>query len=420
MGAVFKKSYITNNPYFNDKRWLTGKDFLGFFLHSVGCAQPDPMIFINSWNNSDYTRAGVNGFIDTTTAYIIAPCFDTPGTVKRMPHAGSPANNHYIGFEMTEPRWIQYGQYGKIYVSPENLDKTKAFVRGTYNVAVELFARLCLFHNKNPLQEGVIFSHREGALKGIATDHGDPEHLWNYLKLGYTMDTFRQAVANKMKEQMPDLVMLNNTDMSSLFPQSNSYDSYSTVLSSIPGMEIVPYMATLDRNTRDDINYDKLKSIGVVGVCIEAGYLYDMSHRQVDNYNSPKFRKQVDSATKAKMPFALYATTRAKSVDEAKLEAYYLSFCIRTAPPELGFWLKLKLSNSLVVNNSILNTYASELERMGLKDKIGLYVSKSELSQISWEQQSNKWWLWIDSHLPSVSAMGELLTPHTFAINELK
>lgn len=419
MDAVFKKSYITKNPYFNDGRWLTGKDFLGFFLHSVGCPQPDPMVFIRGWNNPNYTRAGVNGFIDDTTVHIIAPCFDTSGKVKRMPHAGNPANNHYIGFEMTEPKWIKYGQHGKMDVASENLEKTKAFVRGTYSCAVELFARLCLFHNKNPLQEGVIFSHREGALKGIATNHGDPEHLWKYLKLGYTMDTFRQAVANKMKEEMPNLVLLNNTDMSVLFPGDNSYDSYSPVLSALPGIEIVPYMATIDRNTRSQIDYKALRALGVTGVCIEAGYLYDPGHNQVADFTSPKFRNQVDAASAANMPFALYSTTRARSIEEAKLEIYYLSFCIRTAPPELGFWLKLRLSNSVATNNNILTVYYEELTRLGLKDKIGLYVTKAELTQITWDIQSQYWWLWIDSHLPAVGAMGELLTPHTFALDEV-
>ena len=39
-----------------------------------------------------------------------------------------------------------------------------------------------------------IISHREGHSRGIASNHGDPEHLWNGLGMGYTMDGFRKAV----------------------------------------------------------------------------------------------------------------------------------------------------------------------------------------------------------------------------------
>ncbi len=50
----------------------------------------------------------------------------------------------------------------------------------------------------NPAADGVIVSHREGHGRGIASNHGDPEHLWNGLGMGYTMDGFRKAVKAKM------------------------------------------------------------------------------------------------------------------------------------------------------------------------------------------------------------------------------
>lgn len=68
----------------------------------------------------------------------------------------------------------------------------------TYEAAVELFAFLCKEYGLNPLADGVIISHKEGHARGIATNHGDPEHLWKGLGMGYTMDTFRQAVKAKM------------------------------------------------------------------------------------------------------------------------------------------------------------------------------------------------------------------------------
>jgi hypothetical protein len=71
-------------------------------------------------------------------------------------------------------------------------------VKRTYESAVELFAYLCKEYNLDPLADGVIISHKEGHSRGIATDHGDPEHLWKGVGLSYTMDGFRADVKAKM------------------------------------------------------------------------------------------------------------------------------------------------------------------------------------------------------------------------------
>ena len=61
-------------------------------------------------------------------------------------------------------------------------------VRRTYKSVVELFAMLNTKCGLNPLADGVIISHKEGYARGIATNHGEPEHLWNSLGIGYTME----------------------------------------------------------------------------------------------------------------------------------------------------------------------------------------------------------------------------------------
>ena len=72
-------------------------------------------------------------------------------------------------------------------------------MKRTYKSAVTLFAELCKMYRLDPLKDGVIISHREGAARKVASNHGDPEHLWNALGLSYTMDGFRKAVNKKMK-----------------------------------------------------------------------------------------------------------------------------------------------------------------------------------------------------------------------------
>lgn len=57
---------------------------------------------------------------------------------------------------------------------------------------------LCDKYGPDPLADGVIISHKEGHSRGIASNHGDPEHLWSQLGMGYTMDTFREAVKAAM------------------------------------------------------------------------------------------------------------------------------------------------------------------------------------------------------------------------------
>ena len=67
--------------------------------------------------------------------------------------------------------------------------------------AVELFAILCRMYELDPMGDGVVLSHKEGHARGIATNHGDPEHRWNGLHMGYTMDGFRKAVKNLMRKK---------------------------------------------------------------------------------------------------------------------------------------------------------------------------------------------------------------------------
>ena len=57
---------------------------------------------------------------------------------------------------------------------------------------------LCKKYNLNPTADGVIISHSEGYKRGIASNHGDPEHLWRGLGLSYTMAGFRKDVKEAM------------------------------------------------------------------------------------------------------------------------------------------------------------------------------------------------------------------------------
>ena len=167
----------------------------GLMLHSVGCPQPSAQVFVNSWNSADKSVC-VHAFIDANTGDV----YQTLPWEYRGWHCGSgpngSGNNTHIGVEMCEPACIRYTGGARFTCS--NVEEARAAVRRTYESAVQLFAELCERFRLDPLTDGVILSHEEGHKRGIASNHGDPVHLWNQLNMGYTMDGFRKAVKAAM------------------------------------------------------------------------------------------------------------------------------------------------------------------------------------------------------------------------------
>ena len=198
------KNYLTKNDvYANnlgrvDDRYKKFQDEgpKGLAIHSTGTPQPKAEVYIKSWNKPNVEKA-VHAFIEPNAVYQTLP-WNYRGW-----HAGGTANNTHIGVEMTEPSTIKYtGGSSWVDLDPKT---TEAHVRATYANAVELFANLCKQFKLDPLADGVIISHAEGHKRGVASNHGDPEHIWK--KFGLSMDLFRAAVAEKMREQNTEAVL---------------------------------------------------------------------------------------------------------------------------------------------------------------------------------------------------------------------
>lgn len=188
------EAIMTQNPCYTAGRKITVK---GLMLHSVGCPQPSAQVFIRNWNDPGYKIACVHGFIDANTGDIYQTLpWDHRGWHCASGRHGS-GNNTHIGVEMCEPSCIKYT--GGATFTCSNIVKAREAARKTYAAAVELFAMLCEKFNLDPLADGVILSHAEGYQRGIASNHGDPEHLWKQLGMPYTMDSFRAAVKEAMK-----------------------------------------------------------------------------------------------------------------------------------------------------------------------------------------------------------------------------
>lgn len=207
MSINIVKAFATKNKCYRMATPLTPQ---GIMLHSIGVPQPNAAVMARSYNQ--YQPGGqsvcVHGFIQRDGTY-----YQTLPYTMRAWHCGGAANATHIGIEMTEPASIVYTGHGAEW-RDLNPAATEAHVRGTYAAAVELFAQLCTQYAFDPLEDGVIISHAEGAARGIASAHADPTHLWRVF--GLTMDGFRADVAAKMAagntDEEDDMVRYDSID----------------------------------------------------------------------------------------------------------------------------------------------------------------------------------------------------------------
>ena len=160
-------------------------------LHSIGTPQPDATKLMKYWNN-DNIKVCVHAIIDANDGTV----YQTLPWDHRAWHAGGKANNTHISVEMCEPPNIKYTS-GSNFTCKDPL-KAMEYVNRTYKVAVKLFAKLCKDYKLDPLKDGVIISHAEGYKRGVASNHGDPDHLWKQFKMELNINKFRQDVAKAM------------------------------------------------------------------------------------------------------------------------------------------------------------------------------------------------------------------------------
>ena len=175
--------------------WKTGRTITpkGVMIHSTGVAQPDPEVFLKSWN-----RPGVEA---CAHAFV-----HKDGVIQTLPwnwrgwHAGAPrgggvsANNTHISLEILEPAGHTY--QGGVMIGYD-ADKNAAYFAAVYRNAVEQAAMLCTRYGLDPLKPGVVVDHAEGCALGIASNHADVGH-W-FPRHGKNMDQFRADVAREMK-----------------------------------------------------------------------------------------------------------------------------------------------------------------------------------------------------------------------------
>ena len=161
----------------------------GLMLHSIGTPQPSAAVLARYFDQ--YQPGGqsvcVHAFVQADGTVYQALPWEMRGW-----HCGGAANGTHIGVEMTEP--------GVSMPYAESAEQ----ITGTYRTAVALFAQLCGVYGLDPLADGVIIGHAEGHRRGVASNHADPELVWNTYGMGYTMDGFRRDVAAAMAAKNTD------------------------------------------------------------------------------------------------------------------------------------------------------------------------------------------------------------------------
>ncbi len=177
--------FLTGNDCYKIGRTIRPK---GIMVHSLGVAQPNVQVFLDTWNAGGVTKC-VHAFVAKDGVYQTLPWN------RRGWHAGGAANNTHIGFEICEPAGHTYSGGTMIgYDAAGNAEYFKA----VWKNAVELCAMLCGKYGFDPATD--IICHCEGHKRGIASNHADVMH-W-FPRHGESMDTFRAAVRKEMEDDM--------------------------------------------------------------------------------------------------------------------------------------------------------------------------------------------------------------------------
>lgn len=166
MAKIIKDYYTKNRCYTNNRNYKK----VGLIVHSTATPGVMAKSFRDRWNNATVAKA-VHAFLDDKE---VIECL--PDTRQAWHVATTTGNNYYFGFEICEDR-----------------DHSKEYFLKAYQNAVEYAA---VKIKQLGLSVDDIFSHKEGNRKGIASNHGDPEHWFS--KFGYNMDDFRRAVYKEL------------------------------------------------------------------------------------------------------------------------------------------------------------------------------------------------------------------------------
>ena len=178
---------------------------------------------------------------------------------------------------------------------------------------------------------------------------------------------------------------------------------------------MTPFVATVLPSHKAKIDYDRIKSARISAMMFYGGELYNASHLK-QTYMNPHLDDLVQQCNNAGMLWSMYVNVRAKTVIEADAECRALYYVVSRHSPTMGLWLSLHLTNSVEVNNDILEVYYKYIDKWGLKARCGLYVTPTQLSKITWTTFQERCYLWMIDRMPISQVDDELLQPEMFEV----
>ena len=258
---------------------------------------------------------------------------------------------------------------------------------------------------------GTCFANIKGAMRRLGMDpSGIPDLSTSsadvLLNYGYEKFTDWDHIGTDAHAQRGD-VYVNYVQHACMHVGDGNLDGYSTGGDSSSGggkrvnLKVENTSPYILRIPEGDTSFDgdKFKDGQVCGVMLSAGYLYASgTHSKQTTYVARNLQKQVECAEKYNLPFALLAEVRARSVAEAKAECDKLYYVCAMAVPVMSLWLHLDFNNSKSVNDRILEYYIEECSKWGFKNTLGIYVTEEERKRISWDNYSERLYLWDVDH----------------------
>jgi len=170
MVKIIKDYYTKNRCYTNNINYKK----VGIIVHSTATKGVMAKTFRDRWNNPTILKA-VHAFLDDKEVIECLP------ETRRAWHVGTAVgNNYYYGFEICEDK-----------------NHTEEYFLKAYRNAVEYTAVMV---KRLGLSVSDVLSHKEGNRKGIASNHGDPEHWFN--KFGYDMHRFRSDLQKELNGEV--------------------------------------------------------------------------------------------------------------------------------------------------------------------------------------------------------------------------
>lgn len=175
------------------------------------------------------------------------------------------------------------------------------------------------------------------------------------------------------------------------------------------------YVVIPDEGVKE-IDFETMKKSGVSAVYIKLGRLFDDSHNRFSQYKYPNLELQAKQAIKANMPFGFIADMCARDANEAVEETDAMKLYIQKYNPPMGVFMALHLTMPKSINDLIMQRYIKYLTQLGLTNKLGIYATRAQLDEITWDDVKERLYLWLIDPVSDLNQLNTLLSPEFFML----